>query len=161
MISSRSALRNCPLAADGVSCALCHQITGDRLGEPNETFAHEHQDVRVENGVVVNPFLETSAAGVFATGDIARNPDPRSGDLIRVEHWVVAERQGRAVAHAVTEKGNLRVGELDFLARSVNIAEADMAGRRGGWQPHWLSSSADVPSACSVRRLQCFSGDTS
>jgi NADPH-dependent 2,4-dienoyl-CoA reductase/sulfur reductase-like enzyme/nitrite reductase/ring-hydroxylating ferredoxin subunit len=65
----------------------------------------ESAGLTVADGIVVDSQFRTSAPGIWAAGDVARYPEPRLRTAVRIEHWVVAERQGQAAARDMVGLG--------------------------------------------------------
>jgi NADPH-dependent 2,4-dienoyl-CoA reductase/sulfur reductase-like enzyme/nitrite reductase/ring-hydroxylating ferredoxin subunit len=68
------------------------------IGVRPRTGLADEAGLQVADGIIVDPWLRTSAPGIWAAGDVARYPVPSHGGTLRIEHWVAAERQGQAVA---------------------------------------------------------------
>ncbi len=88
---------------------------------PNVALA-EAAGLTVERGVIMDEYLQTSIPGIYAAGDIVRYPDLHSGKSVRIEHWVVAERQGQSVAKNLLGRGEKYTSPAFFWSRHYDVS---------------------------------------
>jgi 3-phenylpropionate/trans-cinnamate dioxygenase ferredoxin reductase component len=84
---------------DGRELACDFVVVG--VGVLPRTELAARAGIAVDDGILVDERLRTSAPDVFAAGDVANAHHPLYGERIRVEHWANALNQGPVAARAM------------------------------------------------------------
>lgn len=124
------------------------------IGVVPATAALESSGLALDNGVVVNEYLETSAPNVYAAGDVANYHDRLFGKRRRVEHWDNAVEQGQHAAQVLLGEREPFVHVPYFFSDVFDLsyefwgdtAEADQVVYRGdvgssSFSAWWLKAS--------------------
>jgi NAD(P)H-nitrite reductase len=96
-------------AAQGVRTMDGAVVEGDLVvvgvgATPRDELARD-AGLTLENGIVVDELLRTSAPDVFAAGDVAATWNPMYNKRIRMEHWANALNQGQTAARNMLGQG--------------------------------------------------------
>jgi NADPH-dependent 2,4-dienoyl-CoA reductase/sulfur reductase-like enzyme/nitrite reductase/ring-hydroxylating ferredoxin subunit len=121
------------------------------VGVSPRTPLAEAAGIKVENGVIVNEALRTSAADIFAAGDVARYPEPVSAEQARIEHWVVAERQGQAVARTMLGIGGDFREAPFFWSQHYDVTIA-YVGHASSWDSCEIRGDLQKRDICAIYR---------
>lgn len=102
------------------------------VGVRPDTALAESAGLEVHDGVIVDAGLASSIPGIWAAGDMARFPDARTGELVRVEHWVVAERQGQVAARNMLGAG-VAFDDPPFFWTAMHGTRISYVGHASRW----------------------------
>ena len=131
-------LQSAATSIDPLSVSL---TSGERIGADlviqavgvRPAFAlAEAAGIAVDGGIVVDEYLQTRFAGIYAAGDVARYPDPHSGHAMRVEHWVAAQRQGQTAARNMLGR-QVRFLDVPFFWSAHYDVTINYVGHAPSW----------------------------
>jgi NADPH-dependent 2,4-dienoyl-CoA reductase/sulfur reductase-like enzyme/nitrite reductase/ring-hydroxylating ferredoxin subunit len=117
---------------------------------PNVALA-EKAGLAVDNGVLVDEGLQTSVPGIWAAGDIARWPDPHTGERQRIEHWVLAQRHGQTAARNILGAAERFDGVPFFWSAHYDVT-VNRVGFAGGERIDCIGSLKDRNAVFAWRR---------
>ena len=102
------------------------------IGVAPRTGLVETAGLKINNGIVVDERLETSAPGVFAAGDVANAWHPFYGQNLRVEHWANALNQGQVAAKAMLGQ-DVSYDEIPYFFSDQYDAGMEYSGYATEW----------------------------
>jgi 3-phenylpropionate/trans-cinnamate dioxygenase ferredoxin reductase subunit len=102
-----------------------------------ELHLAEQAGIDTGSGVLTDRFLETSAEGIYAAGDIAEYDSVVHGRRLRIEHWDVAFNQGKTAALNMLGKEQPHDVVPYFWSDLADWSSMEYIGPASGWDEIW------------------------
>ncbi len=121
------------------------------IGAAPDTALAEASGLEIDNGIVTDASLRTSAADVYAAGDVANAFHPVLGHHLRNEHWANALNAGRVAGRVLAGRRRCSTTSRTSTPTSTTSAWSMPATRRS---PPMRSSSCGA--TCTSREFIAF-----